>query len=395
MQVPGPLGWGKLGVVLTVWLLVLCLFGGLSLATKAWVSPVSRDRQDQCEALNYTNPAKNEGKVFEIQNTWSNAGYLLAGILILFCSSKPLGLAVGFQLCVLAIFSGLYHATLQNESSHTIDAQMLDVAGIYFVLWSLIIYGLQCVFLRRRLFASVGSPFLTTACELLGAAFAMVMGYVMASTRKDVCLFDSTTATFVFVATLIVITVYQMCRLGFNWRVASNPLQIFWPGPKQSNTDRLTRAYFWGFVSFGVPAVFFRLNDGHNRLLCKPDGMLGFLQAHAMWHVLGAAVLLVGYDFFAWSSRSLEFDDFAVFGGGTPAVRPWYPSTVAAILAAVFGAFFLVAALLKLDFVYNVPNPPGDPSRCVLTGVLIGVTFLLGAGLTAVLRMAGVLGKDS
>jgi hypothetical protein len=387
--------WGKLFVVFTIWLLVLGVFAGLSIATKPWVSPVTGDRQDQCEDLNYTNPAKHEGKVFEIQNTWSNAGYLFAGLLILFCSSKPLGLAVGAQLCILAIFSGLYHATLQNGSNNTIDAQTWDVAGIYFVLWALIIYGVQSVFLRGRLFASVGSPVLTMATEILVAVLAMVAGYVMASTRMDVCLFDSTTATFVFVAVLIVITVYQMCRLGFLWKAAINPFRIFWPEEKQSNTDRLLRAYFWGFIAFGIPAVFFRLNDGHGKLLCKPDGMLGFLQAHAMWHVLSAVVLLVGYNFFAWSSRSLEFYDFPVIGGGTPAVRPYYPSTVAASVAAVFGAFFFVAAVLKLDFVYNVPDPPGDPSRCVLTGILIGLVFLLGAGTVAVLRMTGVISKDS
>src|SRR5260370_37844399 len=105
VQIPGPMNGPKWFLVVTIWLLIVFALAGLASGlNKQWTPPGDPtpnlgDREDQCEFLNLT-PNSQSGVVLEIQNPWSNAGYLLAGLTILFCSARPLGLAVGIELVV-------------------------------------------------------------------------------------------------------------------------------------------------------------------------------------------------------------------------------------------------------------------------------------------------------
>ena len=61
--------------------------------------------------------------------------------------------------------------------------------------------------------------------------------------------------------------------------------------------------YITAMVFLGFLSLIFRFNDGMNdgqpKHMCVPEGMLNIVQAHALWHVLGAGLLLVTYDYFA------------------------------------------------------------------------------------------------
>src|ERR671925_781724 len=87
-------------------------------------------REDQCERMRL------DSIVLEPQNTWSNLGYLFAGLFVLYRSRTLRGMACGAFFCITGIASGLYHAVPINFT-----LQKLDVASIYWLLLGLIWYA--------------------------------------------------------------------------------------------------------------------------------------------------------------------------------------------------------------------------------------------------------------
>ena len=87
-------------------------------------------RGDQCETLNA------RGTILEPQNTWSNFGYLLAGLLIFYRSRRLRSVAVGVFLCLTGVFSAMYHAVPTDGT-----LQMLDIAAVNWVLLAMIGYA--------------------------------------------------------------------------------------------------------------------------------------------------------------------------------------------------------------------------------------------------------------
>jgi hypothetical protein len=279
----GSMNAAKWRWVLAIWLCTV--FGVAALAAALhhpWTPPGEPpnlgNRLDQCEALNLL-PNSQSGIILEVQNTWSNAAYLLVGLLILACSTRPLGLSLGGGLVLLSFCSGLYHATLQDNSTHTFDARSMDIAAMYFVLWLLLGYAVLSVLVRRR-----WSP----AAEWRLAAAMAVAAYVMARIRYYVWLFSSTTAVLIMVAVITTVYFWQMRRRPTRWK----------------------RFYLAVFGSAGAIAAFFRFGDGGGRFLCEPHA---FIQPHSIWHVASAALVLLAYDFFARSSRPGPWADWPVF----------------------------------------------------------------------------------
>lgn len=324
---------------LTIWLLALGLFAGLGLGVHTtWTLERTGNRDDQCEKL------QPDSTVVEPQNTWSNSAYLLAGILILLRSRKPLGLALGAHLCILAVFSGFYHASLQGVP------QTLDVAGIYFVLLAMILYGGESALTRLRGFHA------TWPVEVTAIVLTPVVGYLMATYRRDVCLFDSTTAVILFAIVIFALCVRQLFTVRFSF--ADNPA-------------------LWIYLPVGLPAAFlsflFRLTDGDGKPLCYQGGMLEILQAHAVWHVLSAATLLILYDFFAWISG----EDYRIFGYEfAEMVKAPYPRLWMGLLAGVAGVIFVLDGLIEGKIV--IPNP----EHCHLWGFVVGIPLLIIGALT-------------
>lgn len=216
-------------------------------------------REDQCERLRI------DSIVLEPQNTWSNLGYLAAGLFIVYRSRKLRGIAAGAFLCVTGIASGMYHAVPVNYT-----LQKLDVASIYWLLLALIGYAilsLEVHFHARERDVLV---------EKLLIALALVVGAFMAVAE----LLDSTVAVPLMVLALLVLLVAGLFAPSRQIR----PLSY-----------REVGGYVMGMLMLGSFATVFRLGDGYGRVLCDPNGPFQF---HALWHLFSAGLLLVAYDYF-------------------------------------------------------------------------------------------------
>ena len=257
------------------------------------------------------------GTILEPQNTWSNFGYILAGILILFSAPRLLGVAVGVNFCLIGLFSGLYHATLAPWT------QSFDVAWIYALLFAVLFYAAESIFMRFR-DGSQDSGFPVGFQWVLAGlpiAAGVLVGILKTAGDWGV---DSTTATIVL---LIILGAAIGLVLFDSWLFSpyddNNPLRywnlghwlrytpIFAPlrnwlasglESKQEwlgNADRL-----WFGLFMAIPAgisFWLRLSDGCGHPLCSPHAVI---QPHATWHVLGAVALWWVYDFFAQASSS-------------------------------------------------------------------------------------------
>ncbi|MCU1329016.1 MAG: hypothetical protein JWN34_4386 [Bryobacterales bacterium] len=402
VQIPGPMASAaKWLLVVVIWCLVLAAVGGVVLAVHHQWTPSganatdpTKNRDDQCEELNVA-PGTNAGTVLEVQNTWSNAGYLLAGMLILFCSYRPMGKAVGLQLVILSALSGYYHATLQP------DAQLLDVASIYFALATLLLFGVQASFIRFP------EGVWDWICTGVITIVLFVGGYKMAENRSKVYLFGSTTVAFTLVCAIIVLCVWQMCRARFNWGTALQFWRLwardgapwyeylmiwrmFVPAGDSSEAelrDWTLRSYFWVFAAIGGVSLLCRLLDGDDKPLCSPHAPF---QAHAIWHVASSITLLATYDLFSWTS----FWDFTVFPRPAFGRQSSIPLTGLndflsgygpSVAAVVLGLLLFALSFSPGTFVDKPRDgdTAGDPLR---TGILIALTFIVGGVGVALLQ---------
>jgi hypothetical protein len=402
VQIPGVISSAKFLLVSVIWLLIVFAVAGvISAKDYQWMPPhdllydgngvllTDLNRSDQCEQLNFK-PGTLAGAVLEPQNTWSNAFYLLAGMLILACTKRPLGYLVGIQLCVLAVLSGAYHATLQDPT------RTMDVAGIYFILTALLFYALQAAFVRG----------MSRALEWGIAGGLTIVSFVgsilMASNRSNVYLFGSTTVTFTVVCALVVLCVYEMGRKGFNlcravkiWKLWTrddkSPLDYLkvWRMFSNSNqsVDWNLQSYFLFFIFIGAPGIIARLNDGDGKPFCSAGSPI---QAHAIWHTFGAATLLIGYDLFAWSG-GWERGDYPVFQRKQPdgkGVNDW--TLIATGIAAILIGALLLVMSFKGGFVDSAHH--GDSADSPRnTGLGIASCFLATGIIVLVLRLTKVL----
>jgi hypothetical protein len=179
----------------------------------------------------------------------------------------------------------------------------------------------------------------------------------MAWARRAVCLFDSTTAVVIFIVLIGALCVRLMFTIQFDF--TANPA-----------------LYLYFFV--GLPAatlsIVVRLMDGDGKPLCLREGMLGILQAHATWHVLGALTLLMLYDLFA----RISGDDRRIFGDGViQRKQPGpYPKKTMGWLGIGVGILFTADGLLGLKFV--IPNP----DECLVWAFVVGVPLIIVGVLT-------------
>jgi Ceramidase len=409
LQVPGPLSGPKFLFVAVIWLLIVFGFAAVTTGVnRQWTTGNTNNRSDQCEALNYKGDTM-AGTVLEPQNAWSNIFYLLAGMLVLFCTRRPMGYVVGIQLCVLAFLSGMYHGTLAE------DWQFQDVASIYFILWAILLYGIQAALLGDRLFTWIDSDGGRKVAEwILAVVLAGVttaLGYYMANNRTKVYLFSSTTATFTFVTAIIVVISYRMGQVYFNWFSAINIFRLWTPpnasfgdyfkvwkifSPDVQDTEWHLRNYLWGFAIFGGIGVFCRLRDGDGNAFCSPHSVL---QAHAVWHTFSAVALMLAYDFFAWKKDW----DYPVFmrnwpqppTSGQGAVLSGYKLEPVYVTAIVSGALGAILVVPTLTGALVEPRKDDLSSAPTVTGLGIAGFFLLLALVLCLLRVAGVIGKPT
>jgi len=241
-------------------------------------------RDDQCEPLATDTDPK--AVVLEPQNTWSNWGYLMVGIVILYRSRNLLGAAVGLNLAFEFLFSGLYHSKL------TESMQFIDVAWIYVLLLSLIACAIQCVVVRFHDPArETERPVFSNRNFLI--ALAIAAGMIFIGVMIRVIRPDSTWTTILLAAALALAVSFK-----YLWKLLSYLIRAIWP-PELPNWRTADTVDMILIFVFGLPALVCRFSDGPKHILfdwCARDE--GKLQAHAVWHVTSALLVLVAYDFF-------------------------------------------------------------------------------------------------
>ena len=254
-----------------IWIvLALALDGNLH-----WGPPNQRD--DQCETL------RASAFVREFQNTWSNVAYLAAGVLVLFHARHRLGFATGAAFCYVAFCSGMYHASVRDPW------QLLDIAGVYWAMLALIVYGVHAIWERRWKLPALTSPPAILFKVAVTITIPLVLAHVMAKFRTEFLLFKSEIA-FGYLALALLFLMIVVLRA-----LKDESLDQNLP-PGAPNGRPLRHLFFW--IAMGTTAVglVFRLLDGKDKPFCLPGNVF---QAHAHWHVLSAGALLLAYDFFS------------------------------------------------------------------------------------------------
>jgi predicted membrane channel-forming protein YqfA (hemolysin III family) len=275
-------------------------------------------------------------------------------------AARPGPVMFGAALCFLAVCSAYYHGTLNHVGTvgvggalravnpangscpaslpHSDAPQLLDIVGVYLALIMLFLHGIDRLLWKNIAAASTGSKtaaalgglvfvlLAVVAALVAGGGVAMAVGlpfmlvilaaFVLAGNvagDKDVhwlkwtiwivcalivaflsvlmksSLHWDSTAIFASMAVLLA------GALAVNWLFAANP-------PPWPEFVVLTAVFLFGIAP--------RLLDGYDwdqpamqlfrKGFCSPDG---FVQAHAMWHVISALALALTYDLLEKSIR--------------------------------------------------------------------------------------------
>ncbi|KQU97662.1 hypothetical protein ASC89_20535 [Devosia sp. Root413D1] len=276
---------------------------------------------DQCER------PVDQGWMVEVQNTISNAGYVVVGVLILMRAGSWAGLLFGLNLVILGAMSALYHATLGREVPQTVD-----VAWVYAALFSLQVY-IASVHLQARepwrlsgawpaiiglalmgvgvlafllfQFSGVGAFFAFTALVFAFTALCFLIRKVMAEVEWLGWVFVAVTAVGIGVLGVLIKTETGWSSTTLFVIIVGLlivQLLVLFAGEKTPKGLGGQLAWIGGLLFVGAV---FRLFDGYEdnapgpaidatrKLLCNPDLVV---QPHALWHLIGAAALLLAYD---------------------------------------------------------------------------------------------------
>ncbi len=294
---------------------------------------------DQCER------PVDHGWMVEVQNTLSNAGYALAGTLILIRAASWSGLMLGANLLILGLMSALYHATLGHGTP-----QQLDVAWVYAALLALSVYASFVLVQRQQplkipIVAAIvcGGLWLALGITMpilfgwpgLAAFFGLsifVVGAGVLCYVSDRILPAFVWITVPFLAVGIPLLGLLM-KISFGWDSdAVFAILISLLIIQLVATISGAEAFDGWRLAWELPTILlllvvglvFRLGDGYSamgsgdartvgrKFLCDPDGPF---QAHAGWHLLGALALLLGYDLLSQfqSGRGKGIDKPVIF----------------------------------------------------------------------------------
>jgi len=275
---------------------------------------------DQCER------PKDQATIVERQNAWSNLAYLFAGVLVLVRGRTWPGRFFGGNLVILAFMSGLYHATLSDGSP-----QVLDVAWVYAALFSLVLKYAWTYSQTDDLGRISWWQWAIVGAMQVGLFLVSILGFE--KSQVTALLMLSVLAVPVIVVLLFLIVRATGQPAPWYWWVGMTLLLTFWGYLIRKEMGWDSNAVFpilvgnilvllllslfdamrrgdlnhlecplW--VELGLIGVitgvgfFLRLTDGYNdaaepKLMCHPDSIF---QAHAWWHILSAAALLLTYD---------------------------------------------------------------------------------------------------
>ena len=234
-----PLACAAAVAVVSTGLLVLAVAAG-------WLGPDVGRGANFCEAAR-------EGCVKQPANTFSNAGFVVAGLVVAWHAGRTGrnglgGLATPYA-CVVVLLgpaSAAMHATQSAAGGE------LDLLSMYLVASFAAAYALMRWYRRDRVFFWQLFLLFVAACELIG-----LLG-------DDVPIVDQ--AGNVAFAALLLVAVVTETRL---WR----------RGPERTDL-------WWGAGALGTILVAFAIWNVTRTHWCDPHSLL---QGHAAWHLLDAA----------------------------------------------------------------------------------------------------------
>lgn len=246
-----PLAWAALTAVLSVGPLVVAVGAG-------WLGADVGRGAHFCEAAR-------EGHVLQPANTFSNTGFVLAGLVIAWHARTVRlgGLATAYACLVVLLgpASAAMHATQSALGGH------LDLLSMYLVASFAAAYASMRWWRRDRLFFWQLFSLMVAGCELVG-----LLG-------DDVPVVQQS-GNLAFAALLLVAVVVEV-RI---WRRSTGP-----------------RADLrWGAAALAAILLAFAIWNATRTRWCDPDSLL---QGHAVWHLLGAAAAYLLFRFWASEER--------------------------------------------------------------------------------------------
>ena len=203
--------------------------------------------------------AARDGLVKQPANTYSNAGFVIAGLLIAWHARRPTGLSTAMSTamaCLVVLLgpgSAAMHATQSDLGGH------LDMTSMYLVSAFALAYAL----LRWR-----GTPFL--AVFIAGVAFGELAG--------------------LWHAEIPVVTFAGNVAFGL-MLIAAIVLEVL---ISRRGDTRAKPAY--AIASLGSMITAFAIWNASKTWLCDP---LSLVQGHAIWHLLGAVSAYFLYRYYA------------------------------------------------------------------------------------------------
>ncbi|HEX2861700.1 MAG TPA: ceramidase domain-containing protein, partial [Lacunisphaera sp.] len=209
-------------------------------------------------------PEKLNRLIREPQNTVSNLPYALAGLAILLAGRRLASFGLGLAGLFLGFGSGMYHASLLPEW------RMIDILGVYAVLYSLLLIGVA------TRFKQLGEHRLAWVAVVATWLAAIYTGVHRNNLRWfGVKLFDS---TYVFIA-----AVALGCLLAvLAYRHAANRKRYL-----------KAMAVFVLSTSLSFAGG---IGDRFDGFWAGPEFLI---QGHAIWHTFGAVSLLAIYEAFS------------------------------------------------------------------------------------------------
>lgn len=247
-----PIAWAALTAVLSTGLVVLAVWQG-------WLG------EDVGRGANFCEAAR-DGHVLQPANTFSNVGFVVAGLVIAWHARRVTlgGLATPYACMVVLLgpASAAMHATQSELGGH------LDLLSMYLVASFAAAYAVMRWFGRDRLFFWQVFSLMVAGCELVG-----LLG-------DDVPVVQQ--AGNVAFAALLLTAVVVEVRL---WRRG---------GPVRTDLR-------WGAAALGTILVAFLIWNVTKTLWCDPHSLV---QGHAAWHLLDAVSAYLLFRFWASEAQS-------------------------------------------------------------------------------------------
>lgn len=238
-----------------------------------YVDPWASWRQALGNATHFCEMNRFDQLIVQPSNTWSNLGYIIVGLIFLSIAKNDhkyehrkqvnnvlakfpgFTYLIGFSVLYLGLGSFLYHATL------TYFFQKLDQTGMYFILVSFIAYVLFKLFPQIKF---RGKIYVSNTFFMICAIVVQLLFFFFLWKLPINILFPALTISFFTINFLLI--------------------------AKMRNSVSMVSLMKASLVSILIAASIWILDITDK--LCSPTSIF---QGHALWHILGALSIFLGY----------------------------------------------------------------------------------------------------